>query len=412
MRNFSRELEALLVPESLQMLRHIGQAASQREEKVYLVGGVVRDILLERENLDLDLVVEGKAISLARQIARENNWNIKTHPRFSTANIYAQNLSLDLVTARSEIYIHPGALPVVKSGTIQEDLARRDFTINALAISITPDSFGELLDPHNGQNDLDRKLVRILHPESFKDDPTRILRAVRYEQRLDFHLEQATEELLQQNLDGLNTVTGERLWHELGLILNEEYPEKAFVRADNLGMFRKLYPPMKGDSWLSDKFAQARDSNQEPSALTAVYLVIMVYRFDSEEAEGCINRFKMPGWATRLVRDTMKIRNSLALLEVPEFRHSQIYYQLKHHMPEVIKGMAVVSDSSIVRQRLELYLQKLRHIKPELSGNDLQSMGVAPGKKMGRILRALQEARIDKTISNREEEKVLVKSLL
>jgi len=386
--------------------------AAKRGEAVYLVGGVVRDILLGRSSYDLDMVIEGRAISLARQIAKANDCSLKTHPRFGTAKILFENLNIDLVTARSESYIHPGALPTVKAGTIQDDLARRDFTINAMAIRLTPDSFGELLDPHGGQQDIKQKSIRILHPKSFEDDPTRILRAIRYEQRLDFQLEKTTGKLLQNNLESLDTVTGERLWHELELILNEECPEKSLLRADKLGVLCKLYPPLKGDNWLEGKFAQVRDQNEESLSLTSIYLAIISYRFNPEETSNCITRFKMPGWAARTMRDAQKLKESLPLLEVPELRPSRIYRLLERHTPEGIEGMAIASDSLIIHRRLELYLRELRYAKPELSGDDLQNMGILPGKKIGRILKSLKEARIDRTITCRGEEEALARKLL
>ncbi|MFA4836906.1 MAG: hypothetical protein WC749_12650, partial [Dehalococcoidia bacterium] len=167
MGNIFRELEAYLPRELFGLLREIGEAAQSRGEAAYLVGGAVRDLLLGQPNLDLDAVVEGNAIALARRIAGARNWAVKTHPSFGTAKLCWGNLSLDMVTARSETYARPGALPTVAPGTIQDDLLRRDFTINAMAARLSPKSFGELLDPHGGQGDLERGLIRILHRGSF-----------------------------------------------------------------------------------------------------------------------------------------------------------------------------------------------------------------------------------------------------
>ncbi len=412
MKNYYFKLEAALSPELLTLLRNIGKTAMKRGESAYLIGGAVRDILLNRGNLDLDLSVEGKAISLARQIASENDFSLKTHPRFGTAKLQSKNFSLDLVTARSETYERPGALPKVQTGTIYDDLARRDFTINAMAIHLSPDSFGELLDPHNGQHDLAKKLIRILHRKSFKDDPTRILRAIRYEQRLDFHLESETEELLQHNLEGLSTVTAERLWHELELILNEEKPEKAIIRADNLGVLHMLYPSLSGDDWLAKRFVKARRSNADSLALPAIYLSIIAYRFKPEEIEKFVARFKMAGWAARIVRNTARLKKDLAYLETAGLRPSQIYHRLKHHLPEAVKGVAIASDSSAAKERLQFYLHDLVYIKCELDGDSLLDMGIPQGEKMGHILKALKDARLDLKITNLEEEKNLVYKLM
>ncbi|MBT9163210.1 MAG: Multifunctional CCA protein [Chloroflexi bacterium] len=465
MSNISPYLESYLPPGILELLRDIGERAVSGGERVYLVGGVVRDLLLGQPppspggreleggglstidyRLDLDLVVEGNAIALGRQIARVKNWRVRTHPRFRTAKLYQENLSLDLVTARSEVYARPGALPEVKPGTIEDDLWRRDFTINAMAVSLRPDSFGDLLDPHGGQGDLGEGLIRILHRGSFSDDPTRILRALRYEKRLNFHLEQDTEVLMRRHLDSLDTVTGERLWHELELILKEERPEKVLYRADELGVLQRIHPALRGDSWLAERFARARQSavgrkvDSRQSTVNShgggeglatndyrlttgpdyrlsieVYLALLAYRLTGEEVEEYIARLKMPGWAARAGRDMVRMRQSLPSLASAGLRPSDIYRRLNRHLPQVIEAAAIASEQSvspIVQQRLDLYLKRLRHVKPELRGDDLQSMGVPPGRKMGQILRALQAAKLDQMAASREEEEALVRRLL
>lgn len=422
MSNISQYLESYLPPGILGLVRDIGETTVGGGERVYLVGGVVRDLILGQLNLDhsavkfstsldLDLVVEGNAIALGRRIARIKNWGLRTHPRFGTAKLYQENFSLDLVTARSEVYDQPGALPRVKPGTIEDDLRRRDFTINAMAVCLSPDSFGELLDPHGGQGDSGRGLIRILHRGSFADDPTRILRALRYEKRLNFHLEQDTEALMQQHLHSLDTVTGERLWHELELILKEECPEKVLCRADELGVLQRIHPSLQGDSWLAERFGRVRKIGEQSPPRHEVYLALLAYRLTGEEVEGCIARLKMPGWATRAGRDMVRLSKSLSSLASAELRPSDIYRRLNRHLPHVIEAAAIASDSPIVQQRLDLYLKRLRHVKPELRGDDLQIMGVPPGRKMGQILRALQAAKLDQTVASREEEEALVRRL-
>jgi len=410
--NISEKLAAQLPQGLLNLLREIGEISAARGENVFLVGGVVRDVILERSNLDMDLVTEGKAISFARQLSKIKDWDIKTHPRFGTAKLTHEDFSLDLVTARFETYSRPGALPTVERGTIQDDLARRDFTINAMAIHLNPDLFGELLDPHEGQNDLQHKLVRILHTGSFSDDPTRILRALRYEQRLDFKLEPDTEKLVRKHLDNLDTVTGERLWSELELILQEEYPEKALKRADELGVLQQLYPKLKGDKWLAEKFAQARDLHDKSLSLASIYLSLLCYRLNDEEIESCITRFKMPGWAIRTLKDTIQIKKSIPQLDKAVLNPSDIYFELQHRAPETIMSTSVASHSLVIQQRLQLYLNELRYVKPALSGEYLKNMGTPKGKKVGQILLALHAARLDSKVSNLEEEKTLARELL
>ncbi|MFP3975575.1 MAG: CCA tRNA nucleotidyltransferase, partial [Dehalococcoidia bacterium] len=396
----------------LGVLQEIGGVAEGRDERVYAVGGVIRDLLLRRPVLDLDLVIEGKAIPLAWQIAKAGNWQVRTHPHFGTAKLLADDFTIDFATARSETYAYPGALPTVEWGTINEDLFRRDFTINAMAASLIPESFGDVLDPHGGQRDLEEGLIRILHPGSFSDDPTRILRAIRYEQRFDFRLEEDTEQVMQQDMDILDNVTGERLWHDLELILEEERPEKVLCRAYDLGALQHLCPATKGDAWLRDKFARCRSNDDHTLHMPTIYLCLMIYRLSEEETQTCISRLKMPGWAKRAVQNTVELRDSAAHLSTPKLRPSQIYREVERYSPEAIAAAALASESHIVQERLDLYLDVLRYVKCSLSGDDLKRMGIEEGKRIGQILRTIHDARLDGEVVNRQEEEQLVRRML
>jgi tRNA nucleotidyltransferase (CCA-adding enzyme) len=410
--NISVKLEAQLPQGLASLLREIGEIAEARGESAYLVGGVVRDVLLGRSNFDFDVVIKGRAISLARQLARDKGWDIRTHPRFGTAKLLWEDFSLDLVTARSETYDRPGALPTVKAGNIEDDLARRDFTINAMCICLNPRIFGDLLDPHGGQVDLEQKLVRILHHQSFVDDPTRILRALRYEQRLGFQLESETNDLLIKHLTNLDTVTGERLWHELELILEEDLPETIILKANALGILQRLGIPLSNDEGLTECFVTARSVHDQSLSLHSIYLALLAHRMDSEEIEGCITRLKMPGWATRVLRDTLHIMESVPSMEALDILPSEIYRMLKPLIPEVIASAAITSNSPTVQERLEIFLYNWRYVKPEITGTDLQKMGVSPGKQLGEILKALHDARLNQTVTNRDEEEILTRKLL
>lgn len=382
--------------------------AAQKGEGLYLVGGGVRDLLLERPSLDLDLVVEGEAISLAESLAQAKGWEMVTHPHFGTAKIFCRDFRLDLATARSETYPHPGALPQVKPGTIQEDLFRRDFTINALAVHLAPAEFGELLDSYGGERDLQLGLIRVLHELSFTDDPTRILRGVRYEQRLDFRLEEETEKLARRDGQVLQLLTGERLWHELELILKEEQPEKAFLRMAELDVLQRVHPCLNFNPWLAGKFREAR---RKGLASPALYLGLLTCRLSAEEVEELIDGLKPPGWARKTIREVLKLGESLPTL-IGAIHPSQVCRLLENYSEEAIEALALVAESAKVEYWLKLYLSKLRFIKPLLSGEDLQKMGIRPGKKMGRLLAKLQEAKLNGEVESREEEIELVKKLL
>ena len=282
--NLASKIERQLPAEVVRFMQVAGETASKQEYNLYLVGGVVRDLLLGRNNFDLDLVVEGDAISLAQQLAQVYTGKITTHPRFNTAKLQWDKWSVDLTTARSETYAKPGALPSVKPGTLKSDLFRRDFTINAMAIHLTPHRYGELIDLYGGMSDLEHKLMRILHEKSFIDDATRIWRALRYEQRLDFQLEETTLKLLKRHTPMLDTISSDRIRYELECILHEEYPEKVLCRDAEVGVLRWLHPSLKGDEWLAGRFEQARQLSSPNPPPIGLYLALLAYRLKMKKS--------------------------------------------------------------------------------------------------------------------------------
>lgn len=407
MLNLAADMEAYQAGKVLALIRDVGAAAEGH--CVYLVGGVVRDLLLGRPTLDVDLAVEGNAPSLARRLGKLLDGKVVTHPRFGTATFKRGPVSLDFVTARSEIYARPGALPTVSAGTIQDDLARRDFTINAMAIHLAPQRFGELIDPHNGKRDVDRGLIRVLHRESFRDDPTRIWRAIRYEQRLDFRLEERTEHLLRSDAPTMESVSGDRLRHELERILQEERPEKVLCRAEELGVLDQLVPGLEGDGWLAGRFDEARQASPDAKPSIELYLALLAWRLEDGKLRQFAERLRFGGEAAKVLKDVLRLRQALRRLEAPGLQPSATCGLLDPHYPLVIMAAVLATDSQAVRQRLEAYLADLRFVAPSLDGNDLKAMGVPAGRKLGWLLRALKDARLDGKVATKEEEETLVR---
>jgi tRNA nucleotidyltransferase (CCA-adding enzyme) len=406
-RNVASRLEQLLPSQRLDLIQAAGELARELGVGLYLVGGVVRDLLLGRATFDLDLVAEGDAPRLANLLAERRGGQVVIHRRFGTAKLRCQDLSIDLATARAETYAHPGALPTVSPGSINDDLLRRDFTINAMAIHLDPDNFGKLVDPFGGEKDLEHKLIRILHEKSFVDDATRMLRAIRYEQRFDFQLETTAEQLLRRDLSMLHTVSGDRVRHELELILKEEQPEKPLQRAGEVGLLQEIHPSLKGDGWLKKKFPQARSVAHPPPL--GLYFSLLVYHLSQKEGEDFIARLRIPGVIARAIRDSLRLKEDLLPLTSADLSPSATYRLLQDYSPTSILACAIASDSSLLHQRLHLYLNKLRYIKTSLNGKALQQLGIPPGPHLGEILRLLHEARLDQKVKTREEEVELVR---
>jgi len=409
--NLASKIKKQLPGELVEFMRVAGKLAQRRGQKLYLVGGVVRDLLLKRENFDLDLVVEGDAIALANELADEKQGKLVTHNRFGTAKLRWDGWSADLATARSETYAKACALPTVNPSTIKGDLFRRDFTINAMAVELNPGLYGQLLDLYGGLADLEEKLIRVLHEKSFIDDATRIWRAIRYEQRLDFQLEPQTLRLIKRDASYLKKVSGDRIRHELELIFEEELPEKTLQRADELGVLRQLQPGLKADNWLSTRYRQARQRSS-PTPSFGLYFALLVYRMNPEKVEELVSYLRVRKSTARILHDTIGIKDSLKLLASPQITSSQVYALLIDRATEALIANIIAGEMPEAVQRLNEFIDKLRFIKPALSGEDLKRLGVEQGPDIKKVLQRLLQARLEGKAATRRDEEALVKNWL
>jgi len=409
--NFGRLIEKQLPPELVNFMWVAGEMANSRGEKLYLVGGVVRDLFMEQPNFDLDVVVEGSAIELAQQLKLDKG-KITTHSRFNTAKLQWHDWNIDLATARSETYEKPGALPTVTPGPIEQDLSRRDFTINAMAIRLNPGYYGKLVDPHGGRDDLQAKRIRILHDKSFTDDATRIWRALRYEQRLDFHLEKKTSSLLQRDIPMLETISADRIRYEIECICREKYPEKVFNRAGELGVLASLHPSLKGDGALKEKFEHARQECSPDAPSFDLYLALLAYPLAIEETEQLISRLNLPRLSAKTLRDTIAVKNKMRQLSTPGVSPSTIYNLLRDFSPSALEANSLVTQSAVAGQAIHLFLNRLKDVQVSLTGDDLIEMGIAPGPQIKEILELLHQAKLNGKIATRHDEEEVIKGWL
>jgi tRNA nucleotidyltransferase (CCA-adding enzyme) len=410
--NLAKIMEKQLPAELVNFMWLVGEVALSRGERTYLVGGVVRDLLLGQPNLDLDLVVEGNAVELALRLKEINGGEITTHLRFSTAKLLWDKWSADFATARSETYDKPGALPRVTPSSIDKDLSRRDFTINAMAVHLNPGDYGKLVDPCGGRNDLKKKLLRVLHEKSFADDATRIWRALRYEQRLDFRLERKTQSLLKRDIDMLDTISSDRIRYEIECILRERYPEKVLRRAEELGVLAKLHPALKGNGWREQKFAQVRQLTSPHPPEIGLYLALIAYPLTGEEAESLISRLNLPKSLARTVKDTITLKDKIKLVTIPGLSPSSIYNFLDGYSPQALVASSLATPSPTASQNIRFFLSKLRHVEASLSGEDLMKMGVVQGPQIKEVLELLRQARLNGRVTTREGEEELVRGWL
>lgn len=398
-----------LPPVARPLVVALKQAAERRGLSLYLVGGCLRDLLLGRPTLDIDLTVEGDAAALARPVAARAGLRCVVHAAFGTATIKGEGFLLDVASARSETYARPGALPAVRPGTIREDLARRDFSVNAMALALSGPQQGELIDPCGGLADLERRLVRVLHERSFVEDATRILRAVRYEVRLAFRLDERTEAGLRRDVSYLETISGARLRQELSRVLAEARPEVALRRLDELGALAAVHPALAFGHAQAEAMARLRTVAAPVPA--ACWPLLLAPEASREAAVGLAGRLALTKAQAAALTAMPELRALEARLSAAGLRPSEAVEMLSPYPPAALWALAALVKSETVRERVQAYLRRWRYVKPFLDGHALLALGVPAGPAVGEALRRLRAARLDGEVRSRADEERLVRSL-
>ncbi|HEX2620953.1 MAG TPA: CBS domain-containing protein, partial [Phototrophicaceae bacterium] len=403
---------------------------------LYMVGGVVRDLLLHRPNFDLDFVVETDAIEFARSIQQVYGGEISTHPAFRTAkwrlneqcaaklgvDLTALPLYIDFATARNEFYEHPTALPTVYAGSIKLDLQRRDFTINTLAVQLSPaSSVGRVLDFYNGLDDLQQKTIRVIHSLSFVDDPTRILRAVRFAQRLDFTIEPRTADLITTSREMLRRITGERVRNELTLLLNEAEPERGLLELNQRGALAAIHPALRFDVSMAADFVRLRD----PALL--MQSPLPVSEFDRSDSYWHIWLCQLPPTEvittgerlliSKFERDSLQaaaklLENADKLENAPHVTPSLVVTLLEGIPDIALWAVWLVSKNKLMQEYIYRYLTTWQHIRPVTTGHTLKALGLLPGPRYRLILERLRTARLDGEVETDEQETALLQTLI
>jgi tRNA nucleotidyltransferase (CCA-adding enzyme) len=367
---------------------------------VFLVGGAVRDLLRGAAAVDLDLAVEGDARSVARELAARLGASAIEHERFGTAKVRAEELSFDLATTRREVYERPGALPVVERAPLIEDLRRRDFTINAMAIGLTGEDLGHLYDPHGGVRDLEGRVVRVLHDRSFMDDPTRLLRAVRYEARLGLAMEPDTERLARAAAaeQAVAMVSGSRVWDELVDLLAELEGPRPIRRLRELDLDRAMHPRLVADPQLVASAAlgaTAIGASRVLSALAALCLR------DPVELLGWLDSLQLVAAERDAAARAVRSAPLLAVELRRERSPSELYELLRPEPPEALAlALAVGAPPDPVLR----FVTELRGVRLEISGADLLAAGIPESPAIGRALERTLLRKLDGDVSGREAE--------
>ncbi len=427
-RNIMQLMSEVLDKKLIILLQTIGDVAESLGFKAYCVGGFVRDLLLKQKNLDLDIVVEGNGIVFAKEMVKTLGGRLRTHERFITANItLPDGFKIDVATARLEYYDYPAALPTVELSSIKLDLYRRDFSINGMALELTPARFGTLIDFFNCQNDLKDNLIKVLHNLSFVEDPSRILRAIRFEKRLNFKIDKHTERLIRNavkmNLLGKDCYP--RLFSELQQIFSEDNPSPAIQRMNDFDLFRFLWPDLKPNLKIDRRFrhilTQTRRAIswfrllylEKNAELTPwrVYLLSIMARSKAAQLESFCKRFQIPEKTCReLIQEKLNTDElSDKWYKQPPQKNSEIYRALSSFSNDSLLYLMAISKKNIINKSVSHFVTSLRNIRPLLNGDDLKNLGYTPGEKFKEILSSLRDAQLDGIVNSRRDARQYLK---
>ena len=409
----------------LSILAQAGQVAKESGFQAYVVGGFVRDLFIRQDNLDVDLVIEGDGIAFARTFAARYGARARVFQKFKTAVIiFPDDFKIDVATARTEYYDSPGALPIVEYSSIKMDLYRRDFTINTLAVNLNPEEFGMLLDFFGAHRDLKERCISVLHNLSFVEDPTRVFRAIRFEQRFGFRISKLTINLIHNAVKNnfFDRLSGVRLFHELELILHEGNPIPAIARLAELDLLKAIHPRLWFDEGTRNMLerVQAVLSWMDLSYLEEkyerwlVYFLGLVEPLNTDEIKDLLARFRPPPKLAAAILNGKEAADQalFRLLRLGDAAsRSQIFRLLAPLGTEFLLYMMAKSRQAPTKRLISLYFTHLKHLKPELTGRDLIALGYQPGPQIKEILTRLHEARLNEVVQSKQEELELIRRI-
>jgi tRNA nucleotidyltransferase (CCA-adding enzyme) len=414
--NYRELMQQRLPSRILYMLETAGEIAANLQYRVYCVGGYVRDMLLKVPNYDVDLVVEGDGTELAVKLAERLGGKLRVHERFRTAMVkLPDGTKIDVATARTEYYEFPAALPTVERSSIKEDMYRRDFTINTLAICLNPDQFGDLIDYFGGQKDLEQGCIRILYNLSFVEDPTRILRAIRFEQRYRFNIEPDTLRFACDAIDRrlLGKLSYKRILQELILILDEKDPVPSLKRMKEIGVWKYILPEVKLDEldedtlkrialvlgWWDERYFRT-DTRR-----WLVYIMFILSNLSELQMEEVLKRYPLDNHAQRCIRGSLQIsRLARQIMEHNEWKPSVLDHYLAGYSSECLVYLLLCLKNETAWENVVHYLDRKETVHIAINGHDLKKLGLKPGPVYKLIMDRLYNLKLDGLVSNRDDE--------
>jgi tRNA nucleotidyltransferase (CCA-adding enzyme) len=422
MKNIIPFMKERLPDHMIDLLKKIGRVGSDLGFGVYVVGGFVRDLMLYRENDDIDIAIEGNGILFAKTFAEMEHAHVNTYEKFGTAVIIFPNgFKIDVASSRMEYYRSPAALPEVEMSSIKMDMYRRDFTINTLAIRLDPDHFGTLIDFFSAQRDLKDKAIRVIHNLSFVEDPTRVFRAIRFEQRFGFSIGKLTSGLIKNavKMDFFKRLSGLRVFSELKQILEEENPIPAIARLFDYKLMTVIHPDLVYDNHMKKALDSAKKVIvwhdllfvDEPFEKWVIYLMVLVRKYPRRVTDEISDRLLFqPKYKKIFSKDRFKAEGCLFWLERNlDASNSDHFRHLSPFKTELILIMMAVTENEAVKKTISHYYTYLRDIQITVQGRDIRSLGIPPSPMYRKILEETLDAKLNGQISTRDDELAFLK---
>lgn len=419
----NRTLDQRLDDKTLSLLRDIGRAGDALGVDVYVVGGFVRDLLLDRPIEDVDVVVEGDGIAFARHYAQEKGCRVNTHDKFGTAvMVFPDGFKVDVASARLEYYDMPAALPIVENSSIKKDLARRDFTINTLAIALNSENFGLLIDYFGAGRDLKDKTIRIIHNLSFVEDPTRVFRAIKFGNRFGFNIGKVTSNLIKNALkiDTFKHLSGLRVLSELKQIFSEENPVPALETMTEYGIEKVIHKELV---ITPSTFALFEAVNRtlawhdllyldEAYPRWAVYFMALLYRRPHRVCDEILTRLMVPLRERQMLMDRRyKAENRLSRIETDfPVSRQEMYWGLINFEPACILYMMSLTQNEAIQKAISNFYTHHRHVTPALRGKDLKGLGIPPSPEFTKILNLIINEKLSGNLTSRAEERLFART--
>jgi tRNA nucleotidyltransferase (CCA-adding enzyme) len=404
------------------LLETAGEKADEMGINAYLVGGFVRDLAYCRENFDVDIVVEGGGIAYAEALAKLFEGRIRSHKKFGTAVVVLPDgFKIDVASARMEYYKTPAALPTVEASSIKMDLQRRDFTINAMAIRINSRGFGELTDYFGGLRDIKEKAIRVLHSLSFIEDPTRAFRAVRFEQRIGFHIGKQSLKLIKNaaKLNFFDKVSPSRIFNELKIILTEPEPLWALKRMTELDIMRFIHPKFTADQDFEFLFQELHKVldwyellfKEEKYVRWLLYFAALQSPLSEEEVTEMSQKIGLATKESEKIIEIKKVsKKIISALSKEAIDDCTLFHHLEKLKIETLLFMMAAANNVRVKERISRYITDLKEVRIETTGHDLKELGLKPGTLYNNIKRALIDEKLRGRLKSKEEELAFIKA--